>query len=52
MNTYESKRMDDLGRIPISKAIRRELGWDYGDEMEFQIVDGGVLIKKKEVNDK
>ena len=41
------RRMDDLGRIAIPKAIRQALGIDEGGEpMEFYVKDDTIILKK------
>lgn len=41
------RRMDDLGRIAIPKAIRQALGIDKGGEpMEFYVKDDMIILKK------
>lgn len=41
------RRMDDLGRIAIPKAIRQALGIDAGGEpMEFYVKDDMIILKK------
>lgn len=41
------RRMDDLGRIAIPKAIRQALGIDAGGgPMEFYVKDDMIILKK------
>lgn len=40
------RRIDDLGRIVITKEIRRTLKIKEGDLMEMFVHDGGVFLKK------
>ncbi len=41
------RRMDDLGRIAIPKAIRQAFGIDEGGEpMEFYVKDDMIILKK------
>lgn len=44
---YETRRIDDFGRVAIPKIIRRNLNLQYGDEVEMCEVDGRIFIKKK-----
>jgi AbrB family looped-hinge helix DNA binding protein len=45
------RRIDDLGRVVIPKALRRELGIEEGDPLELCVVDGGVLFTKYKVEE-
>lgn len=40
------RRVDDLGRIVIAHAIRRELNIDECEQMEFFIDGESIVIKK------
>ena len=41
------RRMDDLGRIAIPKAIRQAFNIDEGGEpMEFYVKDDMIILKK------
>lgn len=50
------RRVDDLGRIVIPKAIRKEVNITEGEPMELYIMeDGSILFKKYKItldNDK
>jgi bifunctional DNA-binding transcriptional regulator/antitoxin component of YhaV-PrlF toxin-antitoxin module len=37
--------MDELGRIVIPVHIRRQLAMNVGDEFDFAVVNGGVVIQ-------
>ena len=39
------RRVDDLGRVVIPKAIRRIVHIREGDPLEIFVEDGGVLFK-------
>lgn len=41
-----ARRIDALGRIVIPKEIRRTLRWREGDEMEFWVEDGCLVLQK------
>ena len=36
--------IDRAGRVVIPRAIRDELGWSGGEEIEIEVVDGAVMI--------
>lgn len=38
--------LDELGRIVIPKEIRRNLGWNEGDDMEIVPREDGVYLRK------
>ena len=40
------RRVDDLGRIAIPKAIRQELGIQDFDLLEYFIFDGQLVLRK------
>ena len=45
------KKMDDLGRICVSKELRRSLRWMGGDEIEIiPADDGSINLRKHEDN--
>ena len=50
------RRVDDLGRIVIPKAIRKQVNITEGEPMELYIMeDGSILFKKYKItldNDK
>ena len=47
MNLTLVRRMDDLGRIAIPKAIRQAFNIDEGGEpMEFYVKDDMIILKK------
>ena len=47
--TGNIRRIDDLGRVVISKGIRIALKIQEGDPLEiFATLDGGIYIKKCE----
>lgn len=41
-----TRRIDDLGRVVIPKALRQTLGWTEGTELNINLVDNGIFIKK------
>lgn len=44
------RRVDDLGRIVIPKAIRKEVNITEGEPMELYIMeDGSILFKKYKI---
>lgn len=44
------RRIDDLGRIVIPKAIRKEVNITEGEPMELYIMeDGSILLKKYKI---
>lgn len=44
------RRVDDLGRIVIPKAIRKEVNITEGEPMELYIMeDGSILLKKYKI---
>ena len=47
------RRLDDLGRLVIPEAIRRELGWKEGDPLElyFDRENKAIGLKKYEVEE-
>ncbi len=34
------------GQVVIPKAMREELGIEPGDEVDFELVDGGVVVRR------
>lgn len=40
------RRIEDLGRIVIPKAIRQELGIQEGDPLEYLVFDGQLVLRK------
>ena len=42
------RRIDDLGRVVITKEIRRTLAIREGDALEIYTTDNGVLFRKYE----
>jgi transcriptional pleiotropic regulator of transition state genes len=40
------RRLDDLGRVVMPKELRRTLGIDAGDPVEFYVNGDQVVIKK------
>lgn len=40
------RRIDDLGRVVISKNLRRVLNISEGDPIEFLLSDDGLFIRK------
>ncbi len=45
------RRMDDLGRVVIPKAIREKLHLEEGEPLELFIKDDGVYFKPYHPND-
>lgn len=45
------RRIDDLGRVVISKDLRKKYGIIEGDPLEFFETSEGILIKKYRVED-
>ena len=44
------RRVDDLGRIVIPKAIRKQVNITEGEPMELYIMeDGSILFKKYKI---
>ena len=41
------RKLDDLGRIHITKEIRQQVGLDEGDAMLMEINDSGQIILTK-----
>ena len=39
------RKLDDLGRVVIPKEIRRSMGLQDGEAMEFLVDDKGLLIR-------
>ena len=37
------RRIDDLGRILISKELRARLGWQLGSSLDF-VIEGNTLV--------
>lgn len=44
MNTGIIRRLDDLGRVVIPKALRQELEWKEGTPLEMAVVNNGVFL--------
>lgn len=42
--TGVSRCIDELGRIVIPKSMRKKLGINSGDPLEFRIEDGSIVI--------
>lgn len=42
------KQIDQLGRIIVNYEIRKELGWNEKDLISIWLVDGYILLKKKQ----
>lgn len=40
------RRVDDIGRVVITKSLRFQYGINDGDPLEFFETDDGILIKK------
>ncbi len=40
------RQVDDLGRVVIPKEIRRMLGINTGDPVEFYVENDGVIVKR------
>ena len=36
--------IDQAGRVVIPRPFREELGWDGGEEIEIEVIDGTVSI--------
>jgi len=45
-STGITRRVDDLGRVVIPKEIRRSLGINEGDPLEFSVADGVVSLRR------
>jgi AbrB family looped-hinge helix DNA binding protein len=45
------RRIDDLGRVVISKNLRRVLNISGGDPIEFLLSDDGLFIRKYRVSE-
>jgi AbrB family looped-hinge helix DNA binding protein len=45
------RRIDDLGRVVISKNLRRVLNISEGDPLEFLLSDDGLFIRKYRVSE-
>ena len=39
------RRIDDLGRVVIPKAIRKSLGWNHGQPLEIFVEKENVVFK-------
>ena len=46
------RKLDELGRVVIPKSVREKLNMEQGDNIEFFIEDGKVLLKKSSVLEK
>lgn len=42
----ERRRVDDIGRLLIPKAIRDDIRVKQGEEFEFTVVEGDILMKR------
>lgn len=40
------RRIDDLGRVVVPKAVRRMLDIGEGDPLEFYVDGGNIILKK------
>lgn len=40
------RKLDDLGRVVIPSSMRRLLGLRDGDELEVEVADGAVVLRK------
>ena len=40
------RRIDDLGRVVIPKAVRQSAHIEEGDPLEIFLCEGGILLKK------
>lgn len=45
------RKLDELGRVVIPKSVREKLNMEQGDNIEFFIEDGKVLLKKSSMLD-
>lgn len=41
------RHIDDLGRVCIPKAVRKQLGWQDQDLLEFYLDENNNLVLKK-----
>ncbi|MBN1552927.1 AbrB/MazE/SpoVT family DNA-binding domain-containing protein [bacterium] len=40
-------RITSKGQVTIPKEIREKFGFDPGDEIQFTVLDGRVIVQKK-----
>lgn len=36
--------IDQAGRVVIPRAMRQELGWHGGEEIDIEVIDGAVVV--------
>ena len=48
--SYITRRIDELGRLVIPKEIRRNLKIKDNDQLEINVIDNKIILKKYEVN--
>lgn len=46
------RKLDELGRVVIPKSVREKLNMEQGDNIEFFVEDGKVLLKKSSALEK
>lgn len=39
------RRIDDLGRVTVSKEFRDNFGWNKGTKLEAFLIEDGVILK-------
>jgi len=44
------RRIDDLGRVVIPKEIRKRIGIEEGDPLEFFVNDEEIILRKYEIS--
>lgn len=48
---YETRHVDDLGRISIPKDLRKIANINYGDVLDIAVINGVVIMSKRNVNE-
>lgn len=45
-----NRKLDDMGRIVIPKEMRKVLDIENGDSVDFELLDGTIVISKHDNN--